>query len=153
MFNSSIDSTFLWFYFRPFYRLSIPCTITNASLAYEIFCLTQFFTSQSKQFSYVGTGLSGLNHYKVRINVSCSRTQDNDAGETRSRNPSVSCQALFQWATALPILWNITDTSQLVDEDIWLCMIVICQTMTVLLSLGGAENCFCSAPVKPGMWP
>ena len=32
-------------------------------------------------FSYVGTGLTGLNQFKARINVSCSWTQRSDAGE------------------------------------------------------------------------
>ena len=29
--------------------------------------------------------------------------QRNDAGETRTRNPLVSSQALYNWATGLPI--------------------------------------------------
>ena len=36
--------------------------------------------------------------------MSCSRTQRSDAGEARDRGPSVSSQALYHWATALPIL-------------------------------------------------
>ena len=39
-----------------------------------IFCLIWFFTSHQQSFSYIRTGLSGLNHYWARINVSCSRT-------------------------------------------------------------------------------
>ena len=34
--------------------------------------------------------------------MSCSRTQHSDAGEARTRGPSVSSQALYHWATALP---------------------------------------------------
>ena len=34
-----------------------------------------------QSFSYVGTGLSWLNQYLARINMSCSRTQHSDAGE------------------------------------------------------------------------
>ena len=37
-------------------------------------CLIWFFTSHQQSFSYTGTGLPGLNQYKARINVSCSRT-------------------------------------------------------------------------------
>ena len=49
----------------------------------------------SKFFSYVGTGLPGLNQYKARINVSCSRTQYSEA---RTPNPSISRQALYHRA-------------------------------------------------------
>ena len=41
-----------------------------------------------------------------RINVSCSRTQNSDAGETRTHNPSISSQALSHCApsgTARPV--------------------------------------------------
>ena len=37
-------------------------------------CLIWFLTSHQQSFSYVGTGLPGLNQYYARINVSCSRT-------------------------------------------------------------------------------
>ena len=37
----------------------------------------------------------------------CSRTQRSDAGEARTRGPSVSSQALYHWATALPIAFLI----------------------------------------------
>ena len=69
----------------------------------KICLLIWFFTSHQQSFSYVGTGLPGLNQYKARINVSCSRTQRSDAGEARTCGPSVSSQALYHWATALPI--------------------------------------------------
>ena len=39
----------------------------------------------------------------VRINVPCSRTQRSGAGEARTRGPSVSSQALYHLATALPM--------------------------------------------------
>ena len=32
--------------------------------------------------------------------------QRSDAGEARTRGPSVSSQALYNWATALPSVWN-----------------------------------------------
>ena len=70
-------------------------------------CLFVWFDSlcRSQQFfSYVGTGLPGLNQYWARINESWSRTQCSNAGEARIRNPSVLSQALYHWATAL--LWN-----------------------------------------------
>ena len=41
----------------------------------------------SKSFSYVGTGLPGLNQYYARINVPCSRTQCNDAGAAQTFGP------------------------------------------------------------------
>ena len=54
--------------------------------------------SHQKIFSYVGTGLPGLNQYQARFNVSCSRTQPIDAGEARTRGPSVPSQALYHCA-------------------------------------------------------
>ena len=39
--------------------------------------------------------------------MSCSRTQCSDSGEALTRGPSVSSQALFHWATALPaVTWD-----------------------------------------------
>ena len=46
-------------------------------------------------FSYVGTGLLGLNQYKARIKASCSRTQRSDTCEAQTRGPLVSSQALY----------------------------------------------------------
>ena len=46
-------------------------------------------------------GFPGLNQYQARNNVSYSRTQHSDAGEAKTRGPSVSSQALYHWATAL----------------------------------------------------
>ena len=40
----------------------------------------------------------------VLSKVTVSRTQHSDAGEARSQGPSVSSQALYHWATALPIM-------------------------------------------------
>ena len=61
-----------------------------------------FLHSSQKFFSYVGTGLPGLNQYLARINVSFSKTRHSDAGEARTHGPSVSSQALYHWATVLP---------------------------------------------------
>ena len=33
--------------------------------------------------------------------------QRSDAGEARTRGPSVSSQALYHWATALPMIWYL----------------------------------------------
>ena len=60
--------------------------------------------SHQQSFSFVGTGLPGLNQYYARINVSCSRTQHSNAGEARTYGPSVWSQALYHCATALLIL-------------------------------------------------
>ena len=46
-------------------------------------------------FSYVGTGLPGLNQHLSGINVSCSRTQHSAAGEAQTCNPSILSQALY----------------------------------------------------------
>ena len=64
--------------------------------------LIWFFTSHQQSFSYVGTGLPGLNQYYARINVSCSRTTTQWCRWGTTRDPSVSSQALYHWATALP---------------------------------------------------
>ena len=52
-------------------------------------------------FQLIGTGLHGLNQYLARINVSCSRTQRNEACEAETRGPLVLSQALYHRATAL----------------------------------------------------
>ena len=82
---------------------------------YFVFCLIWIFRSHHQCFSYVGTCLPGLNHYKARItNVSCSRTQRSDAGETRTSRPLVSSQALYHWATAFRIILHVLlDTIEL----------------------------------------
>ena len=43
--------------------------------------------SHQQSFSYIGTGIPGLNQYYARINVSYSRTQHSDAGEARPAAP------------------------------------------------------------------
>ena len=57
-------------------------------------CLICFFKSHQQSFSYLGTGLPGLNQYSARIDVSCSRTQCSDADEARTHGPAVLSQAL-----------------------------------------------------------
>ena len=51
--------------------------------------------------------IPGLNQYKARINVSCSRTQRSDTSEARTCNPSFSSQALYHWAAALSVLFFV----------------------------------------------
>ena len=46
------------------------------------------------------------------IYMSCSRTQLSDTGEAQTRGPSVSSQALYHWATALPSFLGWTSTKQ-----------------------------------------
>ena len=60
---------------------------------FTVFVLFVWFDSlrpSQQSFSYVGTGLPGLNQYYARINVSCSMTRRSDAGEARNRGPLVS---------------------------------------------------------------
>ena len=40
----------------------------------DFFIIIWFFTSHQQYFGYIGMGLPGLNQYKARIIVSCSRT-------------------------------------------------------------------------------
>ena len=75
----------------------------NSFVWFDSLCPSQ------QPFSYVGMGLPGLNQYKARINVSCSWTQGSDASEARTHNPSVLCQALYHWATALLSISVICD--------------------------------------------
>ena len=44
-------------------------------------------------------------------------TQHSDAGEARARGPSVSSQALYHWATALPTKWNAVVVSKMLLLD------------------------------------
>ena len=46
-------------------------------------------------WSEIRTGIPGLNQYQARINVSCSRTQHNEAGEAQTRGPLRSSQGLY----------------------------------------------------------
>ena len=58
---------------------------------------------QSTIFHLCKDGSSWAEPVLARMNVSCSRTQRSDAGEAWTRGPSVSSQALYHWATALPL--------------------------------------------------
>ena len=60
------------------------------------------FNIPSISFSYIGTGLLGLKQY-----CSCSRTQCIGPLEAGTRGPSVSSQALYYWAIALPIIYVV----------------------------------------------
>ena len=46
-------------------------------------------------FQLCQEGISALNKYSAGLNMSCARSQRSDAREARSRNPSVSSQALY----------------------------------------------------------
>ena len=52
---------------------------------HSIFCFIWFFTFHQQSFSYLWTGLPGLNQYYAKINVSCSRPQRSDAGKARTQ--------------------------------------------------------------------
>ena len=68
----------------------------------SMLCLIWFFMSQSTLFQLCRDRSSWVEPVLSRINVSCSRTQRSDASEAPTPNPSVSSQALYHWATALP---------------------------------------------------
>ena len=88
--------------------LTICIQMTRKWVLLQTVCFVWFDSLCPSQqfFSYVGTGLPGLNQYQARINVSCSRTQHRDASEARTWGPSVSSQVLYNWATVLPLLAN-----------------------------------------------
>ena len=58
-----------------YFRNWIKRNILVIFVCFDSLCPSQEF------FSYVGTGLPGLNQYSARIKVSCSRTQHSVAGE------------------------------------------------------------------------
>ena len=64
-----------------------------------ILILIWFFTFYQQSFSYVGMGLTGLNQYLARINVSCLRTQRREA---RTPGP------LSHWASSAQYGWGIS---------------------------------------------
>ena len=66
----------------------------HTHLLFLFVCFESLRPSQ-QFFSYDGMGLSGLNQYKARNNVSCSRTQHSDTSKARTCKPSVSIQALY----------------------------------------------------------
>ena len=75
-------------------------------------CFVRFDSLHTSQqlFSYVGMGLPGLNQYSARINVSCSRTQHNDAVEAGTRNPLgllPTTPTLSYFAPCVIIVWYI----------------------------------------------
>ena len=45
--------------------------------------------------------------------------QRSDAGEARTRGPSVSSQALYHWAIALPKTWLSLSDKLPIDEHTW----------------------------------
>ena len=80
-----------------------------------VFCLIWFFTSHQLSFSYKGTGRVFLGWTSTKLGLcSCSRTQRSDASEDRTHGPSVSSQALYHWALALPTLYEV----------LWYCIMV-----------------------------
>ena len=98
--------TNIFFYFRP-----------NILLL----CLIWFFTPQSTIFQLCQDGSSWVEPVlKVRINVSCSRTQRSDTCEARTSNPSVSSQALYHWATALSFRPNMVNDLLFCNYPLWL---------------------------------
>ena len=54
----------------PYFVLKVEARLCRCTCFYLIW----IFKSHQQTFRYVGTGLPGLNQYKARINVSCSKT-------------------------------------------------------------------------------
>ena len=63
-------------------------------------CLIWFFTSTQQSFSYAGRFFLGLTSTKLGWMCLAQGPQRSDAGEARTRYPSVSSQAFYHWATA-----------------------------------------------------
>ena len=77
--------------------------LTWAFTAQRCFCLFDLiiYVPVNNLSVTSGRGFLGWTSRLARIYVSCSRTQRSNAGEARTRGPSVSSQALYHWATAL----------------------------------------------------
>ena len=75
------------------YRLSVKQFVC-------LFDLILYFPSTIFQLCRDGSSL--VEPVKARINVFCSRTQLSDTSEAPNHGPSVSSQAFYHWATALP---------------------------------------------------
>ena len=79
-------------------------------VSFFCFCLIWFFTSTKQSFSYAGRFFLGLTSTKLGEMCLAQGPQRSDAGEARTRYPSVSSQALYHWATALPPSFARTNT-------------------------------------------
>ena len=75
-----------------------------------------------QSFSYVGTGHPGLNQYKVRINMSCSRTQRGSNLRTLSVESSTLplCSQLRKWAMSVRINHGSWDVCLKCDQGMQL---------------------------------
>ena len=82
------------------------------------FCLIWFFTShQQSSFSYVGMGHPGLNQYSQD---ECVLLKDAHS-EAWTHGPSVSSQALYHLATAVPICLCCCFASQSTIFEVMIC--------------------------------
>ena len=79
---------------------SIPFCMGKHS---TVFRYIWFFMSHQQSFRYIGTVLPGLNQYKARINVSCSRTTTQWRRWGLNPQP-FGLESLYHWATALPYI-------------------------------------------------
>ena len=74
----------------------IACTLQGFTVNSVLLFVSFDSLNFSQQFfSYVRTGFPGMKQYLARINVSCSSTQHNDAGEAQTHFPLVLSQALY----------------------------------------------------------
>ena len=76
--------------------------------------------------------------------------QRSDAGEARTRGPSVSSQALYHWATALPTKcvvitkWNSTAKKYYKDKNLFFWMMTLKKVSGQKLQ--GKDQNFCIIP-------
>ena len=88
-------------------------------------------------FSFVGMGLPGLNQYLARINVSCSRTTRQWRRLGSNPRPLVSSQALYHWATALPLISMVLILKWLIlITAIFVCLILFTPVNNFSVMLG-----------------
>ena len=72
-----------------------------------LFCLIWCFASQSTIFQLCREVSCWVEQVQTKDKCVCSKTQHSDAGETRTRGPSVSSQALYHCAPILLFSYGI----------------------------------------------
>ena len=82
-------------YFQPplSYHLSLRslfCLFLSSPFTHFFLLFDFILNVPSTIFSYVGTGLVGLNQYQARIHVSCSKTQHSEASEAQTSKHSTT---------------------------------------------------------------
>ena len=76
---------------------------SSSDASFLFVCSIWFFMSTQQSFSYAGRVFLGWTSTKLGQMCLAQGPQRSDAGEAWTRGPSVSSQALYHWATPLPL--------------------------------------------------